>query len=699
MGESNSGSSNTDDVETRVARSRPRSHSSAPPIQRSVRTIGRYLVVERIGVGGMGEVHKAYDPELGRVVAIKVMHRELDSDGGEQRLLREAQAIAQLSHPNVIAVHDVGTSDGALYVAMEFVDGLSLGAWLRSKPRDRDAILDVFLQAARGLAAAHDAGLVHRDFKPANVLVGADGRVRVLDFGLARRDREPPADEVPIILEEPALIDQQLTRPGAAAGTPRYMAPEQHLGRAVDARADQFAFCCALYEALTRTRPFDGGDKPVDLALNVVRGHVRPISDDLSLPDWLSALVLRGLRVNPGHRFPSMHDLIGELQRDRESARRASLDGSATTEAMIAAFPPPSDKASAERVQWLRERLEYAWGLKRKGDFAGALELSKVVVREAEEVDYLPLRAASLYILGNLQHRTGDPASARETLYRAAEVASHAGDDWQIANIMVFLVGVLGDGLRRFQEADGIARVAAIALARLGDNPSLRSRLHIARGSNLRDEGRCQDALREYELALALDQETHGDGHPFVVISLAHIADALLELDRADRARPILDRAIAICREHGNKGPWLARCLHLHGRALADAGARDIASAYLEEAVRIWQKYPDRTVDLGDSLTELSLCRFAAGDVFGAVALGEEALVAHRAGAFDPLAAAATQLVLANALGLAPEVDADRVRALAAGARDACGRLGEAGARVLATTEAKIRELRALVRM
>src|SRR5690606_1441989 len=231
-------------------------------------TIGRYVVLAPLGRGAMGTVLAALDPELDRKVALKVLH-ETARGGDRARLQREAQALARLSHPNVMILHDVGTwVDPAggrhVFLAMELVVGHTLSDWLASAPRSVDAIVAVFAQAGRGLAAAHAAGLVHRDFKPHNVLVGSDGRVRVTDFGLARsfgEDTRPPitvdTHTGPISLPELAL-HETLTRTGEWVGTPAYMAPEQLQGGAADPRADQFAFCVALYEALHGQRPFAG---------------------------------------------------------------------------------------------------------------------------------------------------------------------------------------------------------------------------------------------------------------------------------------------------------------------------------------------------------------------------------------------------------------------------------------------------------
>ena len=208
-----------------------------------------------VGEGAMGRVYAAYDPVLDRKVALKLLHPLVDGPEGQQRLLREAKSLAKVAHPNLVGVHDAGAFRDSVFIAMEFVDGTTLRSWLKTERRSEGLILDAFRQAAHGLAAAHDAGLVHRDFKPENVLVGADGRVRVSDFGLARETGAPLSVTS---LEAPALTDPSSlqTATGALVGTPAYMAPEQLLGHRADAKADQFAFCVALAEGLSGSRPF-----------------------------------------------------------------------------------------------------------------------------------------------------------------------------------------------------------------------------------------------------------------------------------------------------------------------------------------------------------------------------------------------------------------------------------------------------------
>jgi tetratricopeptide (TPR) repeat protein/predicted Ser/Thr protein kinase len=288
--------------------------------------LGRYVILDVIGRGGMGAVYAAYDPELDRKLAIKlILAPRRGDDEDQQRLLREAQATAQLNHPNVITVHDVGTHAGRVFVAMEFVDGGTLREWIEAGPHPWRAVLERMIAAGRGLAAAHRVGLVHRDFKPANVLVGNDGRLRVADFGLARRvgaqTNEPTSPNPSLV----ALADERvtgrhttlsskLTMTGALVGTPAYMAPEQYQGLEVDARADQFGFCVALWEALHGERPFAGDNLPA-LMFAVQQGRVREASR-ARVPTWLRRVVLRGLAWDPDARWPDMDALLTALERD-----------------------------------------------------------------------------------------------------------------------------------------------------------------------------------------------------------------------------------------------------------------------------------------------------------------------------------------------------------------------------------------------
>jgi tetratricopeptide (TPR) repeat protein len=305
-----------------TARLGPGGARSRLPALAAGATVGRYTVLGLVGRGGMGEVYAAYDPGLDRRVALKLMsaRETARDDKAQERLTREAQAIAKLSHPNVVVVHDVGTFDGQVFVAMEFVDGVTLSAWLVASPRGWREVLEMFVQAARGLGAAHDAGLVHRDFKPQNVMVGRDGTARVMDFGLARRIDEPDLARGPAGPSRPPL-DPTLTRTGELLGTPLYMAPEQFAESRIDARTDQFSFCVALYWALCGVHPF-GGSSRAELSSNVQRGDVAG-PKRIPAPSRIQKTLLRGLSADPKARWPSMNALIDELLRDpRRRARR-----------------------------------------------------------------------------------------------------------------------------------------------------------------------------------------------------------------------------------------------------------------------------------------------------------------------------------------------------------------------------------------
>jgi tetratricopeptide (TPR) repeat protein len=303
-------------------------------------TLGRYVILGRIGEGGAGVIYAAFDPDLDRKVAIKLLRVvEGSSDRGEvrrARLLREAQAIAKVTHPAVVAVHDVGTFAAGVFVAMEFVDGITLRRWMeaRDEPFPWREVIRVFREAGRGLAAAHAAGVIHRDFKPDNVILGSDGRICVLDFGLARLTDEPEDEEELAEIRDcyPGSLstgesDGELTRAGSVLGTPAYMSPEQHVGQTADERSDQFGFCVALYEALFGERPFTG-NRRVAIAVEVMKGRVRPAPPGSEVPAWLRAVVLRGLSSRAADRFPSMEALLRELDRDPAASRRRWLRGS-----------------------------------------------------------------------------------------------------------------------------------------------------------------------------------------------------------------------------------------------------------------------------------------------------------------------------------------------------------------------------------
>ena len=296
--------------------------------------IGPFVVLDKLGEGAMGVVYAGYDRSLDRKVALKLVRRQLlDKPAVRTRMTREAQAMARLSNPHVVQVYQVGEHDGGIYVAMEYIDGQTLGEWLRAAPRSWQAVLRVVTEAGRGLAAAHAAGLVHRDFKPDNVLVDARGQARVLDFGLVQAEHH--ADEDPGETNDDAAVTAtlpdgeerslvhwsvRLTQMGKVLGTPAYMSPEQHFGEPSGPYSDQFSFAVTLYEALYGARPF-GGDTWASIKARVERGVVPPPPLDSRVPRRLFKVIARGLSTDPERRWPSMEAMLVALHHDPGRAR------------------------------------------------------------------------------------------------------------------------------------------------------------------------------------------------------------------------------------------------------------------------------------------------------------------------------------------------------------------------------------------
>ena len=316
--------------------------------------VGRYMILEWVGEGGMGVVYAAYDPQLDRKVALKLVIGASPELTSSQRLLREAQALARLAHPNVVSVHDVGEVHGQLFIAMEFVEGQTLGAWARAE-RSVEERLAVLRAAGRGLAAAHAGDLLHRDFKPENVMVGEDGRVRVMDFGLARSGSSHEDFEVTLEVEASADLGERrsvedvrtatvsvagvgdgrvsalatnMTRTGAMMGTPAYMAPELFLNGKSDARSDQYAYFVVVFEVLYGAHPYEAKSLG-QLLVRAEEGAAVTVPVDPRVPGAVRRAIERGLSADPDERFADMDDALLALREDRGqgSGRRASAVG------------------------------------------------------------------------------------------------------------------------------------------------------------------------------------------------------------------------------------------------------------------------------------------------------------------------------------------------------------------------------------
>ncbi|MCA9648828.1 MAG: serine/threonine protein kinase [Myxococcales bacterium] len=355
--------------------------------------VGRYMVLSRVGAGGMGVVYAAYDPELDRKVAIKLLRGvpgKGSFDGQRERrwLKQEAQALAKLAHPNVTAIHDVGEHEGRVFMAMEFIDGLTLGQWLEQRRPSASEILEVFVKAGEGLAAAHEQELVHRDFKPDNVMVGRDGRVRVMDFGLAREATNDAAD------------------PSVRAGTPAYMAPEQFLGTGVDARTDQFSFCVALWEALVGRRPYEG-ETIASLMDAVVEGRRLDAGSTAwaKVPPWVRQALERGLEPEPERRWPSMTPLLHELQRRPDPRRWVWMLGAGGLAVLAGGTAWLARSSEAERCEAPSGSIAGVWDEARRDAVARALRGTGAPHAEATWTRVEAGLDAYATELGEIRHR------------------------------------------------------------------------------------------------------------------------------------------------------------------------------------------------------------------------------------------------------------------------------------------------------
>lgn len=321
--------------------------------------VSRYTVLDELGSGGLGVVYAAYDPKLDRRVALKLINPARVSPDNAQRMLREAQAMAQLTHPNVAAVYDTGPHENGTFIAMELVEGVTLSRWTLDENPPWKETRDVLVAAGLGLAAAHQRGLIHRDFKPANVLVDHTGRPRVLDFGLACSVEEVGQNVSATDMSQ-SLLGDALTKTGVILGTPQYMAPEQFSGRA-DARSDQWAFCVTVWESLYRQRPFEAEDVPSMQRL-VTAGELGAVPSASSVPGWVERVLRRGLSVAPEQRFADMESLLSALQQDKRSRRlqrlgllaAVVLSAALTGMGMWLTRPEPTEQRRAE-VQQLEQ--------------------------------------------------------------------------------------------------------------------------------------------------------------------------------------------------------------------------------------------------------------------------------------------------------------------------------------------------------
>jgi eukaryotic-like serine/threonine-protein kinase len=351
----------------------------------------RYLVLDLIGRGGSSDVYAAYDPDLARRLALKLLHTAMSSREARARLVREARALGKLSHPNVVQVYDVGEHEGDVFIAMELVVGEHLGAWLRRAPRPTwQEVLAAYLEAARGLSAAHEEGLVHRDVKPSNIVRAADGRVRVVDFGLVGSHAADPlpsqapvevegtslelsqGDTLPAPSRAPSSSTMALTVEGTLMGTPRYMAPEQFEGARVGRAADQYSLCLALYEGLYGALPFEESpgasphERLLALLANKRKGPAAVPPLGSPVPTWIHRALVRGLAPRPEDRYASMVALVAALREDpaapgRARRRKAGLVAGAAVVLGLAGFASYARHAPPNPCLHAEQQLAGVW--------------------------------------------------------------------------------------------------------------------------------------------------------------------------------------------------------------------------------------------------------------------------------------------------------------------------------------------------
>jgi len=374
-------------------------------------TIGRYVVLDRLGAGGMGVVYAAFDPQLDRRVAIKVVRGEHGGSAARERLLREAQAMAKLSHPNLITVFDAGMHAGELFLAMEYVRGTTLSKWLTVAGRSPREILDAFVRAGEGLAAAHALGIVHRDFKPDNVMVrDDDGRVLVGDFGLARPIAVNSIDSGENLASGDVLGSGGSRLTQGAIGTPAFMAPEQQRGGIVDARTDLFSYCVALFWALYGFHPFDDGSSVLGAAIAV--GRVREKLPDIGIERRVRDAILRGLAKDPAQRWASVPELLDVLRVDPARGRRRLIGASVAAALIVGlvAVAPWRSRAASTACDGIAARSQEVWNDARAEFVRSALQ--NTGDPHADDAWHGITRGLDSYLT---QWRTGYEAACRAT--------------------------------------------------------------------------------------------------------------------------------------------------------------------------------------------------------------------------------------------------------------------------------------------
>ncbi len=568
------------------------------------RQVGRYVVGERLGSGGMGVVFSAYDPELDRNVALKVVGPGLAHDAAARaRLLVEARAMARLAHPGVVPIYDVhATAGGNVVLAMERVDGHDAQQWLAEARPDWREVLAVLIPAGRGLAAAHAAGIVHRDVKPSNFLIGRDRRGRITDFGLARTQPRQGdiADVSPDLGDGTASVLSM--RSGALLGTPAYMAPEQHAGQTASALSDQFSFCLVLYEAVYGERAIvaspvtrhSGGTAP---AAQATARPMRPAPRRSRVPSWLRRILLRGLAVEPERRWPSVLALLDALEdAPRRRRRRWAMAGVAA--AMLAAaggFAVMSRRN--EPCMGGAAELERAW--------AGN-DRTAVLARIAGMGPYGQVLAPLL------EQQLGDHAARWVAGYRDACVAHRRGA--QSSELLDRRIACL--------ERSRLALAAVADVVRGAGSPTLPTAILAVQ--SLPDPSACGDILAV--LASVAPPPPELAARVAAITATLERAQVYLAAGRSAEAREHSHAAAAGARALDYR-PLLARALLAEGRAAMTLDDRAAAAPLLREAMAVGVAVGDDALAV-EAWAREAWVKGTSGDAGSAATAGAEIMEA-----------------------------------------------------------------------
>lgn len=633
--------------------------------------LGRFEITRRLGAGSMGVVYAARDPLLEREVAVKLLRADAASANALIRLQREAQALAQISHPNVVEVFGIGHHNNDVFVAMALVEGSTLAVWQTEASPDRDEILAAYLQAARGLSAIHQAGLVHRDFKPANVMRDHAGRVRVLDLGLVRGGSSDRPEGVSADVDSSrARIDSSATEPRTLLGTPAYMAPEQILAEEASFASDQFSFCVALFEAMHGVRPFCGASHSTFVDA-VARGAIEMPPGDAGVSPRVTAALRRGLARNPEDRHASMDALMDALSTPTPWRRRLGYGAAAVATLGVGVFavaPWPSETcAVAEEVDrvWSAEhrvRVEAAmigtaapqaretWSqvASELDGYAATLRADGRAVCVAEEgasnarVACLNSHLAALEgVVGVLSDATRETVAASGRIVGGlpnaqgcVEVGQRPLGDHTLPSQPRARAAAL-TALRLTQRADALALVPsfelateaasdALAAAELSEHaPTLgralrsRAKVHIAKGDL---ELARADLERAYEVLRAARDDEQAI---VATIGLIWLGLRTQDLDQAQRwARVAQSQAAAT----GLKQPFLRGQLEQRLGQLAHAqGDAERGEQHLLAALKLFESIDDAR-EIATVLIDLCPVAQSRGDLEGAVRYASRAI-------------------------------------------------------------------------